>query len=120
MHTPYLITWRDPMVADLVDGLVMPGRTVRKVECDDYVLCFFPPEDERFARDLDARLYQEGDALWFDDGFMLRYPDPYEPRVSRKRELFDLPLIKLDRLCCTNRVIAGLPLSPDRPIPRLQ
>ena len=108
MHIPYLITWRDPMVADLVDGLVMPGRTVRKVECGDYALCFFPPEGERFARDLDARLYQEGDALWFEDGFMLRYPDAYEPQVSRKRELFDLPSIKLDGAFSRLRIVDGV------------
>lgn len=68
-----------------------------------------------------ARVEVNGDRV--SAAFLLKGPSRFHPMTpadlgkngDQIGRLFDEPA---DRLCCTNRVMVGLPLSPDRPTPR--
>jgi hypothetical protein len=95
MQTPYIITRVDTADTHVMD-VNAPGRVRVTKDCGPFRFYFFPPDDPKMQADLEARLHISGDSLWFEDGFMLRYPEPYQPDVSQKLDQFDLPSIALD------------------------
>lgn len=95
MQTPYIITRIDTADTPVWD-VNAPDRVRVVHDCGPFRFYFFPPDEPKMLADLDARLHIDGESLWFEEGFMLRYPDPYEPDVSRKLDQFDLPSIALD------------------------
>lgn len=106
MHTPYIVLWKEIHEAALA-SLVMDGRVPVRKTCGDFTFVFFPPDQERFLSELEDRLHIEGDNLWFEEGFMLQYPDPYTPVVRDKLALFELPSIALDGAFSRVQVIEG-------------
>ncbi|MCX7568038.1 hypothetical protein OS189_16975 [Sulfitobacter sp. F26169L] len=95
MYTPYIITRIDSPDAQVFD-VNIPDRVRIVRDCGNFRFYFFPPDHPKMLADLENRLHIHGENLWFEEGFMLRYPDPYQPDVSAKLDHFDLPSIALD------------------------
>ncbi len=96
MQTPFLIVHDRHFSDDLVARLEMEGRSSLVFRSQGFAFVFFPPEDEESRRRFKERICLHKGNLHYEDGFMLRYPEPCEPRVERKLDLFDLPSTALD------------------------
>ncbi|MBX2880562.1 MAG: hypothetical protein KTR32_11545 [Granulosicoccus sp.] len=57
---------------------------------------FFPPEQDKGAAQFQDRVAAGTDSLYYEDGFMLRFPEPYIVKADEKRDIFDAPSHELD------------------------
>jgi hypothetical protein len=95
MHTPYIIVHNES-VHSLGTSIEMQGREAVRKSCGSYTIYLFPPTNDRCRSDLEQRVSCEGDRFRMEEGFMVRYPEPYQPDVRKKEELFQEKSIKLD------------------------
>ena len=94
MQTPYLIVKsRNPL--DLSE-LTIDTRDVREYSVGEFRFLFFPPSDEQSQRSFDDRIHHDKNRFYYEDGFMVRYPEPYTRKVAQKLDLFDCPSYELD------------------------
>lgn len=95
MQTPYIIVWTYQNKHRNSD-LDIPHRKCVKKSAGNFTFHFFPPDDEQLVSKFEKRIHQNDNDLWYEDGFMVRYPEPYIEDVGQKLEHFDLPSIELD------------------------
>ena len=95
MHTPYLIVWNGSPTSFAPEIHIAHRRTERRT-CGGFTFHFFPPSLGDTTALFEDRLHVDGDDLWFEEGFMVRYPEPYLGKVRDKLDDFELPSVELD------------------------
>lgn len=94
MQTPYLLTkFNSPQVAARVS--IEHRRHVQYCVAD-FQFHFFPPDDDKEVARFQKRVHTDLESLYYEDGFMLKYPEAYESEVRNKISLFSMPTPELD------------------------
>lgn len=95
MQTPYIIVWNAQLQQNEV-VVEIPHRRCETRVAGNFRFHFFPPDENQLIGKFSKRVHQRENDLWYEDGFMVRYPEPYNEDVRNKLEHFDLPSIELD------------------------
>lgn len=94
MQTPYLLIKSDD--SSVSTHVSMDHRQQVQHSVSGYQFLFYPPDNEREIARFQDRVHSEGDSLYYEDGFMLKYPEAYAPKVRDKLSLFTMPTPELD------------------------
>jgi len=107
VQTPYLIVGSGGSAVDLSQTL--ERRTPLRYRTERFHFVFHAPEQESLQRELRRRIDTDGLKLRYEDGFMVRFPDRYEPAAVNKPEQFECPSHELDgffsRVVCDGETV---------------
>lgn len=87
MQTPYIIVKRSGTL-DTSVSLGLERRQLISHQTENFSYLFFPPEKLNDPTLFTDRIHCTDDELFYEDGFLVEYPDDYIRKAVDKRELF--------------------------------
>lgn len=89
--------------------LTLDKRVAINYKIGEFQFLAYPPDDEIQKAAFKDRVHQNGNELFYEDGFMVRYPEKYQSVVANKLNHFDISTHEFDgafsRISIRNQIL---------------